>query len=109
MVESVKSSTTNPQAVSDLLKGLSTLNEKATRDGSTYEPKGREIHDTVDISDGLKVVNLARGDDLAAEIRQQKDPSKLADMIKEGSADVSRVTNLFREVFVTLRSLFGGR
>jgi len=71
-----------------------------------YTPKGREIHDTVDLSDGAKIVNLGRGLDLASEFRADKDPDTLRERLKQGSNDIERIGRLFREVFAGLGSFF---
>lgn len=72
-----------------------------------YTPQGREIYDTVEISDGAKIVNLKRGLDLARDIRADRDPETLKERVKQGSADISRIGKLFRAVFTGLRSFFG--
>jgi len=71
-----------------------------------YEPKGREIHDTVDISGGDKIVNLGRGNDLANEIRSDTDLSTLDERLRQGTSDIERIGRLFREVFASLSTLF---
>ncbi|MGJ3259003.1 MAG: hypothetical protein ACFE0S_05315 [Rhodospirillales bacterium] len=72
-----------------------------------YTPKGREIYDTVEISDGAKIVNLKRGLDLARDILTDRDPATLKERVKQGSADIDRIGKLFRAVFTGLRSFFG--
>lgn len=67
----------------------------------------RTIHDTVSLSNGSKIVNLERGLNLAQEVRAEKDPEKLADLLKAGFEDIKRVGRLFTETFKTLRGLFG--
>lgn len=74
---------------------------------SPYTPKGREVYDTVEISDGAKIVNLKRGLDLARDLKRNTDPDAVRDQIKQGSADISRIGKLFRAVFTGLRSVFG--
>jgi hypothetical protein len=71
-----------------------------------YEPKGREINDTVEVSGAGKIVNLARGNDLAREIRAEKDPAKVREMIAAGTSDIKRIGNLFGETFKAMFSLF---
>ena len=73
-----------------------------------YEPKGREIHDTVQLSDGAKIVNLARGLDLARDIRAEKDPAKVREMVASGSTDIKRIGRLFTEVARSVALLFRG-
>lgn len=81
-----------------------------TKSGSKpYQPKGREVYDTIELSGSGKIVNLARGKDLAAEIRAEKDPDKVREMVKAGTADIKRIGRLFQETFRTLFSLFRGR
>lgn len=106
MVESLKTSVSGRQsALADLLARRASA--KTSEKSTGYKPKGREIHDTVEISGGNKIVNLARGYDLAAEVRKEKDPEKVREMVKQGTADIQRIGKLFQETFVTLRSLFG--
>lgn len=109
MVETLKSSVSNRQsALADLLARRSA--SKQTDDQSKkYQPKGREVHDTVQLSDGAKIVNLARGYDLAEQVRNEKDPEKVRELVRQGSSDIRRIGRLFSEVFVTMRSLFGFR
>lgn len=71
-----------------------------------YTPKGREIFDTVDLSGGAKIINLNRGQDLAAEVRASKDPESLQERLKQGSSDIERIGRLFRAVFSSMRSMF---
>ena len=71
-----------------------------------YKPEGREVYDTVEISGAGKIVNLARGDDLAREIRAEKDPEKVFEMIAAGTSDIKRIANLFGETFKTMFSFF---
>ncbi len=77
-----------------------------TAETETYKPKGREVFDIVDLSDGTKLVNLERGNGLAAEIRAEQDPSKISDMLNAGAQDISRVGLLFREVMAQLKAIF---
>ncbi|MCK5778680.1 MAG: hypothetical protein KAH11_07800 [Rhodospirillales bacterium] len=74
---------------------------------SPYTPKGREVYDTVEISDGAKMINLKRGLDLARDIVNNTDPDSLREQLKQGSADISRIGKLFRAVFSGLRFVFG--
>ena len=72
-----------------------------------YSPKGREIYDTVDIGGGNKIVNVARGYDLAKQVKAEKDPEKVRELIAQGSSDIKRIGKLFQGVFQTFRSIFG--
>lgn len=85
----------------------STLKSTAPLPQTPYQPKGREVYDTVDISGAGKIVNLARGDELAKEIRDEKDLSKVVSMMSEGLTDIKRITRLFQETFKTMYSYFG--
>lgn len=80
---------------------------KKNEQPGTYTPKGREVHDTVELSDGAKLVNLKRGLDLARDILTEKDPDTLKEQVKRGSEDINRIGKLFRAVFTGLRSFFG--
>jgi len=71
-----------------------------------YTPKGREIHDTVELSSGAKIVNIGRGLDLAAEIRSAGKSDDIAARVKQGSSDIERIGRLFREVFAGFGSFF---
>lgn len=109
MVETLKSSVSNRQsALADLLARRA-ASSKSDGQSKKYQPKGREIHDTVEISGGGKIVNLARGYDLAQQVRNEKDPEKVRELVREGSSDIKRIGRLFQEVFVTMRSIFGFR
>ena len=105
MVEVSNQSGARQDLISQLL-GKRQQVSKAEDKAPVYEPKGREIHDTVDISDGAKIVNLGRGDDLANDIRADKDLSTLDERLRQGSSDIERIGRLFREVFAGLSSLF---
>lgn len=67
----------------------------------------RVINDTIELSDGAKQVNLARGFDLAEAVRNEKDPEKVYELIKSGTDDINRIGNLFGEVARDIRALFG--
>jgi len=69
--------------------------------------KKRVINDTIELSDGAKQVNLARGFDLAEAVRNEKDPVKVYELIKSGTDDINRIGNLFGEVARDIRALFG--
>ena len=73
-----------------------------------YTPKGREVYDTVDLSNGAKNINLNRGLDIATQVRGDKDPETLQERLKQGSSDISRIGRLFRAVFTSMRSVFFG-
>jgi hypothetical protein len=71
---------------------------------------GRTVQDridlsTVDIGGGNKAVNLARGGQLADELRSAK-PEDLAEKLDRGLAEGVHVGNLFRSVFRGLFSFF---
>ncbi len=98
------------RTLADLLAKRTAVQKTATEASQkTYTPKGREIHDTVDISGAGKIVNLARGNDLAREIRTEKDPDKVLKLIAAGLADIKRIGRLFQETFKTMFSYFGRR
>jgi len=67
----------------------------------------RVINDTIELSDGAKQVNLARGFDLAEAVRNEKDPAKVYELIKSGTEDINRIGTLFGEVARDIRALFG--
>ena len=79
---------------------------KADEKVDVYQPKGREFFDTVELSGGEKQVNLARSDTLGAEIRAEKDPQKIADMLSAGINDINRIGRLFHEVIKAFKALF---
>ena len=72
------------------------------------EIKARTVNDTVELSDGAKQINLARGFDLAEQVRQEKDTEKVAELLKSGQEDITRIGALFREVAREIQLLFGG-
>lgn len=76
---------------------------KASQDSARRE---REINDTIELSDGAKQVNLARGLDLAEAVRNEKDPVKVYDLIKSGTEDIKRIGTLFGEVAREIRAFF---
>lgn len=67
----------------------------------------RVINDTIELSDGAKQVNLARGFNLAEAVRNEKDPEKVYELIKSGTEDINRIGTLFGEVAKDIRALFG--
>lgn len=71
------------------------------------ENSKRVINDTIQLSDGAKQVNLARGFDLAEAVRNEKDPVKVFELIKSGTDDINRIGTLFGEVARDIRALFG--
>jgi len=75
-------------------------------DGDDANSK-RVINDTIQLSDGAKQVNLARGFDLAEAVRNEKDPVKVYELIKSGTDDIERIGTLFGEVARDIRALFG--
>lgn len=78
--------------------------KNAAKDSGRSE---REINDTIELSDGAKQVNLARGFDLAEAVRNEKDPEKVYELIKSGTEDINRIGRLFTEVAKDIRALFG--
>ncbi|PIW25812.1 MAG: hypothetical protein COW30_18235 [Rhodospirillales bacterium CG15_BIG_FIL_POST_REV_8_21_14_020_66_15] len=71
---------------------------------------GRTIEDrvdlsTVDIGGGHKAVNLARGGQLADEVRNAK-PEDLVEKLDRGLAEGFHIGKLFRSVFKSLAGLF---
>ena len=109
MVEVSQQNTGRQDLLSQLLgrKPFSSSTGSQTQKNPSYVPRGREVFDTVDLSDGAKIINLNRGLDLANEYRKDKDASTLQERLKQGSGDIARVGRLFREVFAGMRSLFG--
>ena len=108
MVEVSNQSGARQDLISQLL-GKRQQNSAASKPEAkepVYEPKGREIHDTVDISGGSKIVNLGRGNDLANDIRSDTDLSTLDERLRQGTSDIERIGRLFREVFASLNTLF---
>lgn len=83
-----------------------TTSAKRSSDGADTTDK-RVINDTVELSDGAKQVNLARGFDLAEAVRNEKDPEKVYELIKSGTEDIKRIGTLFGEVARDIRALFG--
>ncbi|HBC06788.1 MAG TPA: hypothetical protein DC046_04305 [Rhodospirillaceae bacterium] len=74
---------------------------------------GRTVQDridlsTTDIGGGNKAVNLARGGQLAAEMRSTK-REDLAEKLDRGLAEGFHVGNLFRNVFRSLFAAFRAR
>jgi|TARA_R110002124_G_scaffold105164_4_gene255946 hypothetical protein len=74
---------------------------------------GRTVEDridlsTVDLGDGNKAVNLARGGQLADELRSAK-PEDLAEKLDSGLAEGFHAGNLFRNVFRSLFAAFRAR
>lgn len=74
---------------------------------------GRTVEDrvdlsTVDLGGGNKAVNLARGGQLADELRSAK-PEDLAEKLDSGLAEGFHAGNLFRNVFRSLFAAFRAR
>lgn len=110
MVQVSKQFYTRQDAIAQWLaktKSTSTNTQSDSLKNGTYTPKGREINDTISLSGGSKIVNIGRGFDLAEQVRNEKDPTKLRDLIKAGSEDIRRIGRLFFEVGRGLTSLFG--
>jgi len=79
-------------------------NDSVTKDDST---SGRTVNDTVTLSEsGQKVVNLSRGQDLAQELKNAPVDQSFAEALKQATADVFRITQLFTE---TIKSAFSWR
>ncbi|MBF0248365.1 MAG: hypothetical protein HQL36_09895 [Alphaproteobacteria bacterium] len=69
-------------------------------------PKGRIVQDTVTLSEGgEKVVNLNRGNELAAELKRAPVDANFAATLKSAMEDVMRIGQLFTQ---TVRTLFNG-
>ncbi len=67
-------------------------------------PAGRTVRDTVTLSDGgHKIVNLARGRELAGEIRAAPVDKDFAAKLMQALADIFRITRLFTE---TIKAAF---
>lgn len=71
---------------------------------------GRTVEDridlsTVDLGGGNKAVNLARGGQLADELRSAK-PEDLAEKLDSGLAEGFHAGNLFRSLFAAFRARF---
>lgn len=74
---------------------------------------GRTVEDRIDLSTtniggGHKAVNLARGGQLADEMRNAK-PEDLAETLDRGLAEGAHIGNLFRSVFRGLFDAFRAR
>ena len=82
--------------------GGTTSAPSTSKNGSAGEPaRGeRTVRDTVTLTEGgQKIVNLARGRELAEEIRAAPvDKNFLANLFK-AQEDIFRITRLFRETF----------
>tara|TARA_R110002110_G_scaffold254865_1_gene470712 strand:- start:894 stop:1235 length:342 start_codon:yes stop_codon:yes gene_type:complete len=81
-------------------------NPRQSLDGRTVED--RIDFSTTDIGGGNKAVNLARGGQLADEVRNAKSED-LADTLDRGLAEGFHVGNLFRSVFRSLFDAFRAR
>ena len=89
-------------------KSQTDTQSSARRDSAASDATDkRVINDTVELSDGAKQVNLARGFDLAEAVRNEKDPEKVYELIKSGTEDINRIGTLFGEVARDIRALFG--
>lgn len=78
-------------------------NPQQSRGGRTVEDKVDFA--TADLGGGNKGVNLARGSQLAAEVRSAK-PGELAEKLDRGLTEGAYVGKLFRSVFRGLFSFF---
>lgn len=86
-----------------------TSQDASAQSGSDSEAANekRVINDTIQLSDGAKQVNIARGFELAEAVRNEKDPEKVYELIKSGTDDINRIGTLFGEVARDIRALFG--
>jgi hypothetical protein len=65
---------------------------------------GRAVRDTVELSEGgHKIVNLARGQELAREIRAAPIDEDFFANLKKAQEDIKRITHLFGE---TIKAAF---
>lgn len=59
-------------------------------------PSGRAVHDTVELSEGgQKIINLARGREVAAEIRAAPLDKDFAANLLKAQEDILRISRLF--------------
>lgn len=89
--------------------GSALSTQSANKDKTSGEPApgGRTIFDTVTLSgSGQKIVNLARGQELAEEIRAAPVDKDFAANLFKAQEDIFRITRLFTE---TLKALFPRR
>ena len=86
--------------------GASAAKPAPKAEASDEKTSNRAINDTVELSDGAKIVNLARGHELAEEIRSKPIDENFAADLDKAVNDVFRITNLFKE---TLKAAFGPR
>lgn len=114
MVDTLKSSVSYRQSGRESIIARGKANaatapkiEAETGKSAGYVPKGREIHDTIDIGGGNKIINIARGYDLAKQVKAEKDPEKLRELIAQGSIDIKRIGRLFQGVFQSFKTAFG--
>ena len=70
-------------------------------------PAGRAVRDTVELSEGgQKIVNLARGREVAAEIRAASVDKDFAAKLLKAQEDIFRISHLFG---ATLKNAFLAR
>ena len=70
-------------------------------------PSGRAVHDTVELSEGgQKIINLARGREVAAEIRAAPLDEDFAAKLLKAQEDIFRISRLFG---ATIRNAFLAR
>lgn len=73
-------------------------------DDKPATPAGRVIHDTVEISGSAStIINLARSDELGAELRSKTVDDNFASDLKKALQDIFRITRLFTE---TIKAAF---
>ncbi len=89
--------------------GAYVRDQQSRAKGEPAPAAGRTIQDTVELSNGGKIVNVARGLDLAAQVKAEKDPTKIGDLIRAGTSDIKRIGRLFTEVIKTGFSAFRTR
>ena len=78
------------------------LSLPARKDGGGGEaaPKGRAVHDTIKLSEGgQKIVNLARGQELARQVRTAPVDEDFMANLAKAQEDILRITRLFGETF----------
>ena len=86
------------QAAGGGVTPASFANKGANKGAGRPAPAERTIHDTVTLSDGgQKIVNLARGGELAREIRAAPVDKDFTVNLLKAQEDIFRITRLFSE------------
>lgn len=81
-----------------------TLALPATKGSGEAAPTGRAVHDTVELSDGgHKIVNLARGQELARQVRAAPIDDDFFANLRKAQEDIRRIIHLFGE---TIKAAF---